>query len=260
MTPQFPGLPSAPQQQPVRFRIPLSKPRLTYVFLAIIIAVFLAEEFTGGSTSSRNLIRWGANYAPLVDAGQYWRLFTANFLHIGFMHIAVNAYSLYILGREVEALFGWRRFLVLYLLTGLSGAVFSYIFTHGLSAGASTALFGLFGALGAYYFRNRQMLGETGQRMLGNLAITLFINIAIGLSPGSGIDNFGHLGGFVGGLALGWFFCPRYAQRDTSGGMYLPGITTLELVDTNSLGKQTLVIAVFVLALIALILFAPTTI
>lgn len=246
----------------MRLRIPLSKPRLTYVFLASIVAVFLLEEFTGGSTSSSNLIRWGANYAPLVDAGQYWRLFTANFLHIGMTHIFVNAYSLVILGQQVESLLGWRRFLVLYLLTGLCGSVFSYLFTHGLSAGASTALFGLFGALGAYYLRNRQMLGQAGQRMLTNLALTLVINIAIGLSPGSGIDNFGHLGGFIGGLILGWFFCPRYEPRDTSGGLYLPGTTStsLELVDTNTLSKQTFVIAAFVLGLIALVLLVPTSV
>lgn len=244
-----------PQPQTVRLRLPVGKPFLTYVFLAVIIAVFVLEEATGGSTLSRNLIRLGANYAPLVDAGEYWRLFTANFLHIGLSHIFVNAYSLVILGREVEALFGWRRFLALYLLTGLSGAVFSYLFTHDLSAGASTALFGLFGALGAFYIRNRQMLGQMGQRMLGNLAITLFINVAIGLSPGSGIDNFGHLGGLVGGLVLGWFFCPRYERSDADVSAYLPGASApiVELRDTNSLGKQTLVIGAFVLALIALV-------
>lgn len=245
-----------PQPQTARARLPLSKPIFTYVFLAIIVAVYVLEEATGGSTSTRNLIRLGANYAPLVDAGQYWRLFTANFLHIGLTHIFVNAYSLFILGREVEALFGKQRFVALYLLTGLSGAVFSYLFTHGLSAGASTALFGVFGALGAYYFRNRDLLGQVSQRQLGNLAITLLVNVMIGLSPGSNIDNFGHIGGLVGGLVLGWFFCPRYERESADGSMYLPGAyaPVVELKDTNSLGKQTLVVGAFVLGLIALVL------
>src|SRR6266542_34617 len=135
------------QQTTWRARLPIVKPRWVYVFLAINIILFLAMELTGGSENSENLIRFGANYAPLVRNGEYWRLLTANFLHIGLLHLLVNSYALYILGIEVEALFGHQRFIVIYLLSGISGSVFSFMITQGLSAGASTSLFGLFGAL-----------------------------------------------------------------------------------------------------------------
>lgn len=254
-------------QQPVRARIPLGRPRWTFVFLGINVVVFLLLELTGGSENARNLIAWGANYAPFVDRGEYWRLVTANFLHIGYMHVFVNSYSMFILGQDVEAFYGNRRFVALYMLSALSGAVASYLFTHGLSAGASTALFGLFGALGAYYLKHRDMLGAFGQQRLVSLTVTLVLNIVIAIAPGSRIDNFGHLGGLAGGFVLGWFFSPRYALRDPFTSVFSPvsdvtrgrpELANDQVIDENSLSKQALVMALFVLALVALTLARPT--
>ena len=104
-----------------------------------MIGVFVIETLAGGSESQRALVSLGANDAQRVTAGEFWRLFTANFLHIGLVHIAFNLYALYIVGTEVEMFYGPWRFLAIYLLTGLSGALASYAFTYGLSAGASTA-------------------------------------------------------------------------------------------------------------------------
>ncbi|HEY3340367.1 MAG TPA: rhomboid family intramembrane serine protease [Anaerolineae bacterium] len=239
------------------------RPLWTFVFLGLIVLVYIAEELTGGSTSTANLIRLGANYAPLVAQGEYWRLVTANFLHIGILHIAVNAYALYILGTEMEALFGHTRFIVIYLLTGISGAVFSFMMTQGLSAGASTALFGLFGALAVFFYRQRQLLGELGRQRLISLGVTLLINVVIGLSPGSGIDNWGHLGGVLGGAILGWFLCPSYTlvtpfMNTLSTGM-TPGkadLTSGQLVDSNSLPKQSLAVGLFAMGLVVLTVVA----
>ena len=125
------------------------------------------ETLAGGSDNPQTLVNLGANYAPRVTVlGEYWRLFTANFLHIGLMHLAFNLYALYIVGTEVEMFYGPARFLVIYLLTGLSGAIASYAFTYGLSAGASTAIFGLIGTLVAFFIRNRDVFGEMSRSRL----------------------------------------------------------------------------------------------
>lgn len=262
--------PSQPHTQPppispppVRVRIPTARPRWAYIFLAINVIVFIAMELTGGSTSPMNLVRFGANFAPLVASGEYWRLFTANFLHIGILHLGVNSYALYLLGSEVEALFGHRRFIVLYLLSGISGAVLSFMLTQGLSAGASTSLFGAFGALAVYFYRHREMLGSFGQQRLISLGMTLAINIIIGLSPGSSIDNFGHLGGFIGGAILGWFLCPVYKLVNPFERLYgeaMPGpkpeLSNGEIMDVNSLSRQSLNVGLFMIGLIALTLLA----
>lgn len=245
--------------------IPTVKPRWTYAFMAIDIFVFLVMTFTGGTQNAANLDRFGANNARLIaEEQQYWRLFTANFIHIGIAHLLFNMFALFQLGRQVEALYGSRRFVILYLLSGISGAVFSYMLTQGRSAGASTALFGLFGALVVYFYRHRKMFGQLGQQQLINLGIILLINIIIGLTPGSNIDNWGHLGGFVGGLILAWFLCPRYAPVDPFARAFEPALSSLRrpelsngyVMDVNSLARQALPLAAFIAGLIALIIVA----
>jgi membrane associated rhomboid family serine protease len=260
-----PPPPQPPQQGTRRVRLPTVTPFWTYIFLALNILIYIGEELTGGSTNTNNLIRWGANYAPLVVQGQYWRLITANFLHIGLLHIAVNGYSIYILGRQAESLFGHPRFVVIYLLSGISGAVFSFMITQGLSAGASTSLFGLFGALAIFFYKQRKLLGEVGRQQLINLGVILLINIVIGISPGSGIDNWGHLGGVLGGAILGWFLCPNYVMVDpwvdafspaTQRKHPTPELSNGEMMDSNSLSKQGLVVSLYALGLVVLTVIA----
>ena len=113
----------APPPQPAALRLPTYRPRVTYVMMGILVVVFVIETLAGGSEKPRVLISLGANVGPLVTTGEYWRLFTANFLHIGLLHIAFNLYALYIVGTEVEMFYGPWRFLVIYLLSGLSGAI-----------------------------------------------------------------------------------------------------------------------------------------
>jgi rhomboid protease GluP len=224
-----------PAPQPVALRLPIYRPRVTYAMIGILIAVFVLETLAGGSESTRVLITLGANVGPLVTTGDYWRLFTANFLHIGLLHIAFNVYALYIVGTEVEMFYGPWRFLVIYLLSGLSGAIASYAFTYGLSAGASTSIFGLIGTLVAFFVRNRAVFGEMSRSRLTNLIIVIVINVFYGLGAGT-IDNWGHVGGFLGGLILGWLLCPFYQIEARPDGFR-------RVVDRNSLRLEWIGVA-----------------
>lgn len=241
-------------------RIPTVGPLWTYVILGVNALFYVAMELSGGSTRTSVLIQFGANYAPLVDRGEFHRLIVANFLHIGLVHFFVNNYSLYVVGTRLESLFGHPRFVILYLLTGVSGAVFSFIFTHALSAGASTSLFGVVGGLIAYFFRHRRGLGEFGRQSLISALITVAINFAYGLFAGAGIDNWGHLGGLLGGLALGWFFAPRYEVSELAFGVYQgrrreaePELDNGDLQDANSLPRQWPAATIFILVLVVLV-------
>jgi rhomboid protease GluP len=232
-----------PPQPAAPLRMPLVRPRWTWILLAGIILVFILEELSGGSQNSRVLIRFGANFGPLVSRGEYWRLFTANFLHIGIAHIAFNGYALYILGQETEALYGSPRFLAIFLLTCLSGAIVSFAFTYGLSAGASTGIVGLIGTQVAFFVRNRKVFGALSRRRLNNLLFIGIINIVYGLSN-PGIDNFGHLGGLIGGLILGWLLCPYYQVQPQDNG-------THRIVDLNSLRAEWIGVLLFCALLVA---------
>ncbi len=266
-SPNPPPIHEPPQRAGRRVHLPIAQPLWTYIFLGAIVLIYITEwilsRSVDGSISANALVQMGANYAPYVAQGQYWRLFTANFLHVNILHIAVNGYSLYILGREVEALFGHRRFVVLYLLSGICGAVFSFMITQGLSAGASTSLFGLFAALGIFFYKQRKLLGDIGRQQLINLGVILLINVIIGLSPGSAIDNWGHVGGLVGGAILGWFLCPDYTLVDSRPNTLSPvtsqprpELSNDDLMDSNSLGKQSFAVGIFALGLVVLTIFA----
>jgi rhomboid protease GluP len=236
-----------PPAQPAP-RLPLARPRWTWILLVGIILIYILEELSGGSQNSLVLIRFGANYGPLVSSGEYWRLFTANFLHIGIVHIAFNGYALYILGQETEALYGSPRFLAIFLLTCLSGAIASFAFTYGLSAGASTGIVGLIGTQVAFFVRNRKVFGALSRSRLNNLLFIGVINVVYGISN-PGIDNFGHLGGLIGGLILGWLLCPYYQVQPQDNG-------THRIVDLNSLRAEWIGVALFSVLLIVAFLGA----
>lgn len=172
-------------------------PFFTYSILAINLIVFLSMTFAGGSTNQQVLIAFGAKVNSLIQAGQVWRFLTSSFIHIGFVHLAFNLYALWALGPLTEESFGHRSFLMIYILSGLGGAVASFVFSTALSAGASGAIFGLLGALLSFSYK-RPSLWKSGLGM--NLIIVILVNLGFGfLQPG--IDNFAHVGGLLtGGL------------------------------------------------------------
>jgi rhomboid protease GluP len=202
---------------PGAYTLPQSRPVATWVLLASIVVVFLAEELVGwfqtgslgGSTNSQVLILLGAKVTPLVASGEYWRLLTSVFLHIGVLHLLFNGYALVAIGLQLERLVGPGRFVAIYFLSGLFGSLASFAFSHSLSAGASGAIFGLIGALAAFFALHRKSLGAWGRSRLANIAFWVGINLFWGFTR-SDIDNLGHIGGLLSGLALGWALAPRY--------------------------------------------------
>ncbi len=177
-----------------------AKPLFTYVFLGLQVFVFMLLEMSGGSTNPLVLLTFGAKYNPLILEGEWWRLITPVFLHIGFLHLFMNSLALYYLGIAVERIYGRLRFLFIYLFSGFFGALASFIFSPHLSAGASGAIFGLFGALLFFGTEHRQTFFRT---MGMNIIILIVINIVFSLVVPS-IDMAGHFGGLIGGfLAAG---------------------------------------------------------
>jgi rhomboid protease GluP len=200
--------PWPPPPGPRRVRLPLHRTWATYFLLGLIGVVFLgqlaSEQLLGGDL----LAALGAKVNRLIVAGEYWRLVTPIFLHGGLLHFLFNMYALYNLGREVEAFMGTARFVLLFFYAGVAGTVFSLLFTPNPSLGASGAIFGLIGAQGVFLYRNRKLFGERGRRGLQQIIMIALINLAIGLQ--GNIDNWAHLGGLLGGLALGWALGPAW--------------------------------------------------
>ena len=175
----------------------IKKPIVTYTLIALNVIIFLFMYLFGaGSTDVLTLLKFGANYAPLVKIGEVWRLITSVFVHIGLIHLLCNMYSLYIIGPQLESFFGKIKFLFIYIISGIIGNLFSVLLTDGISAGASGAIFGLFGALLYFGYHYRIYLGTVIKSQVIPLII---LNLMIGFM-GSGIDNYAHIGGLVGGI------------------------------------------------------------
>ncbi|MHB8512783.1 MAG: rhomboid family intramembrane serine protease [Actinomycetota bacterium] len=189
---------------------------ITRLLIAINVIVFIITGARSGSLfgpSSQALARSGALVNPLPK-GQIWRMFTAMFLHFDVLHIAFNMYALVILGRAVEARYGKARYLGLYLASGLLGSAASITFHPILpaGAGASGAIFGIFGSLFAFVLMNRNLPGT--RALLSNLVALVVINAVFALAVPS-IDKFAHLGGMIGGflIAMVYEFSRRFKER-----------------------------------------------
>ncbi len=223
--PEMGPVEQAPAQQRVRLRLPVSRPRLVYAILAINVLMYgvtLALTFSlqnaaamsSDDAFTRVLYLLGAKYGPAIDAGQWWRFLTPIVLHGGLIHLAFNTYALYGLGPESERIYGSGRFLAIYLLAGLAGSIASYIRSPGLSIGASGAIFGLIGALAAFFRSARGLIGaEASRQQVTQLISMAAINIVLGFSVAA-VDNAAHLGGlFAGGIA-GYALAPSFAVDD----------------------------------------------
>lgn len=173
---------------------------------AINLLVFLFTCWKAGTffaaPSAEVLIGLGAKDTVRLVQGEWWRFFTPVFIHVGMLHFAFNSLGLCVIGPRIEEIFGQRLFLLVYLGAGLAGNLCSAVFTLGISAGASGALFGLLGA-GWYLDRRfRQRLQEMSGGMLrgrSNFTILVVINVLFGfIMPG--IDNAAHIGGLLFGI------------------------------------------------------------
>jgi membrane associated rhomboid family serine protease len=186
------------------------RPLATWAILGInTFMLFAAAALTGTGwglldPSAAALCRLGAlNAAAIAESGQWWRLLTVMVLHGGLLHWAFNSWALWAFGPVLEGLLGRARFVALYVGTGLVGAGASFAFNQTtLGVGASGAIFGLLGALIAYFFRRRSSGGSVP---LQSLLLVLLLNLFIA-SRNPSIDNLAHIGGFLAGLlAMGLY-------------------------------------------------------
>lgn len=174
---------------------------MMYALLGMVVAGYVIELTTGALSSQFGLIQLGANAAPLIAEGQWWRLISGNFLHGGFVHIFMNGLALFFLGMYIERLIGSWRFLWIYLVGAVGGSLGSYMWTGApLSVGASTALYGLFGAFGVLHIRYWKEMPPPYRQTVQWWVVILGLNFAISMAPM--IDAAAHFAGMgVGAVA-----------------------------------------------------------
>jgi rhomboid protease GluP len=181
---------------------------VTPAIVTINVAVFIAMCVGGAGffdSDGTVAVRWGSNFGPLTMGGEWWRLFTAMFIHFGVIHLLLNMWALYQTGRTVERLFGSVRFTMLYVFAGLAGSIASLLWNPEVnSAGASGAIFGVFGGMLAFVLNPRNgvpksVAAEHRNSTLLFAGYSLFYGFAH-----AGIDNAAHIGGLLGGLGMGF--------------------------------------------------------
>ena len=179
-------------------KIALSRAPVTAALLIAIAIIWIAE------LSDPTILDRGAIVPDLLAAGEYWRILTAMFLHAGWLHWAANSWTLYQLGMLYEAMFGSKRFAIVYFVSGGVASIASSLRVETASVGASGAILGI---LGAFFFsirRSPQFRHEPWTKgLISQLMFWAFLNIAVGLSMPELIDNTAHIAGLVAGIVLG---------------------------------------------------------
>jgi len=181
---------------------------ITYSIIGINILVFILMALNGAGvfTPEGNVhIRWGSNYSSLTLTGEWWRLITCMFLHFGIVHLAMNCYALYMAGAFLEPMLGKTRYITAYLSTGVIASIASlWWHTEGVnSAGASGAIFGLYGVFLALLLTNL-IPKQVRMPLLQSIGIFVLFNLFYGMK--SGIDNAAHIGGLLSGMIIGFIF------------------------------------------------------
>ena len=207
-----------------RMRRRSRKSWVNYILVGINILIFLLVELTGSSEDTLHMIRWGASFTPLVEAGEYYRLFTCMFLHFGFQHLLNNMLLLFFLGDYMERFIGKIRYLILYLAGGTAASVFSWRHevSQGemtVSAGASGAIFAVLGGLVVLLIFHKGRLEEL---TLQRVAIMSVLSIWVGFQS-AGVDGWAHLGGFLAGaLLMAVMNLPRMLRRNRQNSFNSP--------------------------------------
>lgn len=167
-------------------------PLITYIIIGINILLFVYSLFANYDV----LYRYGmSNF--FIKQGEFYRLFTCMFLHVSIFHLLCNMYALYVLGPQIESFFGKWKFLFIYLISGLCGSLLSFTFNvDTISVGASGAIFGLLGSMLYFGYHYRTYLGNV---VRSQIIPIIMLNLILGFTL-NGIDNFGHIGGLIGGV------------------------------------------------------------
>lgn len=188
------------------------KPIITYAIISLNILIFVLMYVLGdGSKSVQTLINFGANYGPLVKMGDYYRLITSAFLHIGVLHLAFNCYALYVIGPQVENFFGKSKYIIIYLISAISGSLLSILFSNSVSAGASGAIFGLLGSIVYFGYHYRIYLDNVLKSQIVPLIV---LNLLLGFVV-SGIDSAAHIGGLIGGVLISMAVGVKYKSSNS---------------------------------------------
>lgn len=191
---------------------------MTLMLLGANILVFAVMLMAGAGlwhSSTGVQLAWGANFAPATQDGQWWRLVSAMFLHFGVVHLALNMWVLWDVGRLVERLVGRWRFVLIYLASGVLGNLLSLVVqgNQAVSGGASGAIFGLYGALLGFLWRERAQVERAEFRWLFGAA-SVFTLFTLGMGQiVPGIDNSAHLGGLLAGALSGSLLARPWTRR-----------------------------------------------
>ncbi|EKO1913797.1 rhomboid family intramembrane serine protease [Clostridium botulinum] len=190
------------------------KSTITKIIIGINIFMYLITAFLSGSiftSDIRVLIFLGAKVNSFINNGEYYRLITSMFLHGGLIHLALNMYALNSIGPLVEIYFGKVKYLIIYFISGILSSYFSYLFSSSVSIGASGAIFGTLGATFIIAYKNRK---RGGKEFLNNIISVIVINLILGFSIPN-VDNFGHIGGLIGGIIVTLLLMNRAKVKST---------------------------------------------
>lgn len=204
---------------------------ITYLLIAVNVIIFMLMYIFGkGSYDTNTLIRFGANYIPYTKSGDYYRIITSAFLHIGEFHLLFNMYALYIIGREIEQFYGRIKYILIYFFSAIMGSLFTLTLSaeNTVAAGASGAIFGLFGAMLYFGFTYRGYIGKT---IINQTLPVVLINLFIGLTT-PGIGNAAHIGGLIGGYMLSMGLGANIEETKASkiNGMIISIILTIFMI------------------------------
>lgn len=207
--PDTPPRPREGRRQRLVVAFPMRRADVTYVLIALNITIFVLG-LVNRDLRALMVENGTIMHAAIFDDGQYYRLFTAMFLHADLAHLFLNMYALYIIGRSLEWLFGRERFLLVYLLGGLGGSALMALTmgANGYGLGASGAIFAIWGAEMVYLYQNRRTLGTYAMMQLRQIIMFAALNLVLGLLNPF-IGTWAHIGGLLGGLALTWWLGPR---------------------------------------------------
>ena len=193
---------------------------ITFLLIGVNLLVFICMIASGVSffePTTESILNWGGNDSSLTLDGGWWRLITSLFVHIGILHLVMNLYSLYYIGSCLEPLLGKTRFLLAYLSTGIfagMASLFSHKYSYTVAAGASGAIFGMFGVFVAV-LSTKLIPEKIRNSFLKNTLIFIFYNLIYGMDPK--IDNAAHIGGLLSGLIFGYCLYPSLSFYYQSG-------------------------------------------
>lgn len=209
---------------------------LTYSIIGINVLVFILMVAGGANIfqpTGIDIIHWGANYGPLTLSGDWWRLISCVFVHIGIIHLLFNMYALYMVGVYLEPLLGKTRYIVAYLCAGVFASLAS-LWWHSdpvPSAGASGAIFGMYGVFLAL-LSTHLIPKQIRKGLLQSIVVFIIYNLAYGMK--SGVDNAAHAGGLLSGLVIGYLYYLAGMKGEKAQKKKIPIITLVVILTVGA--------------------------